>query len=249
MDKRDLAHLPPLQGCLYCHAERATVLSERRKVLGLGSDFPTLKCEQCHAVASLHVDPDFPENWRIRYRRVDSSSRYYYVAIYLGQAGWLSAQDALRISTNGYVQRARVAQTKAGDLTWLQPATLRPPPPMMMSHEQTYLNLRAVTLHETPAQGFLVRPEQGAVLDSGKLYITDHKLHLLGQRRDWSHDLQDIEQIEYDAKSWTIYVNSEHEQRPQHYRGMNNPEQLDAQLIAAVVEALLNEQDVSEGIR
>lgn len=243
MDHTELEQLPPLRGCLYCHSEDSIVFSEGRKMFGFGNDLPSLRCERCHAVAQLDVDPVFPDQWRIRYRRVDNSSRYYYVAVRLGQAGWLSADEALRISTNGYVQRARVAQTRAGDLSWLKPASLRPPPPMMSPREQTYLNLRAVTLQETPAQGFLTRPEQGTVLDSGKFYVTDRKVHLLGQRRDWSHDLQAIERVEYDQKSWTVFLHGV--EQPQHYRGVNAADQLDAQLITAVVEALLQQLDIA----
>ncbi len=228
----DLQYLPPLQGCLYCHAEGTTTLLPGRKLFGFGSDIPTLKCERCHAVASLDINLDDPNDWRIRYRRVDHSSRYYYVSIYLGKAGWLSAYEALTASRNGYAQRARVAQTKAGDLSWLRPGSLRPSPPTMDPEEQVYLTLRAVTLQETPPSGFLVRPDQGTVLDSGKFYVTGERLHLLGQRHDWSHDLADVQKIEYDGKAWLVYLDG------QHYRGLNVAEQYDAQLVATVIEEL-----------
>ncbi|MBN1566087.1 MAG: hypothetical protein JXA10_19770 [Anaerolineae bacterium] len=209
------------------------MLRPGRKLLGFGSDLPMLKCEHCRAVAFLDVDPDYPDSWRILYRRFDQSPRYYYVALYLGQAGWLSANEALTASTNGYVQRARLAQTRSGDLTWLRPGSLRPPPPMMTPDEKVYLTLRAVTLQETPPPGFLVRPDHGTVLDSGKLYITDQKLHLLGQRHDWSYDLTDIQDIKHDDKAWLIYLADQH-----HVRGLNVADQFDAQLITAVVKAL-----------
>lgn len=237
------ANLPPLQGCLYCHAEGTTTLMPPRKFFGFGSDFLTLKCERCHAVATLDVDPDYPDDWHIRYRRVDHAPRYYYVLIHLGKAGWLSAEEALAASTSGYIQRARVAQTKAGDLSWLKPVSLRPPPPMMSPDEQVYLTLRAVTLQETPPPGFLVRADQGAVLDSGKFYVTDGRLHLLGQRRDWSHDLAAVHRVTYDKKSWTVYLDGEDHR---HYRGLNVADQFDAQLIATVIETLVHVEPTHE---
>ncbi len=85
-----------------------------------------------------------------------------------------------------------LAQTKAGDLAWLQPASLNPPLPSWAPMNESILTLKAVTLHETPPPGLLVRADHGAVLDSGKFYVTDQKLYLLGQRRDWSHALEDI---------------------------------------------------------
>jgi hypothetical protein len=226
-------HLPPLQGCLYCHTQGTTTLHPGRKLLGFGSDLPTIKCEHCHAIALFDVDLDHPGDWRIQYRRTDHSARYYYVSIYLGKAGWLSADEAIAASRNGYVQRARIAQTNAGDLAWLKPGSLRPPPPMMRPDEKVYLALRAVTLQETPPPGFLVRPDHGTVLDSGKLYVTDQKLHLLGQRHDWSHDLADVQRVEYDDKAWIVQLEDQH-----HYRGLNMAEQFDAQLIAAIINAL-----------
>lgn len=228
--------IPPLQGCLYCHSEGTTTLVEGRTLFGFGNHFPILRCGNCNSTALLDYNPEDAEHWRIRYRRVNPSARYYYVAIHLGRAGWLSAQQALVISTNGYAQRARVRQTQAGDLAWLQPAPLRPPPPLMSTEEVVYLTLKAVSLQEAPPSGFLVRPDQGTVLDTGKLYVTDQKLHLLGQRRDWSHRLTDIQKIAYDGKSWTIVLNTLGQ--PQQYRGLNATDQLDAQLIAAIVETL-----------
>lgn len=228
-------HLPPLQGCLYCHSEGTTVLTEGRRILGFGSPFPILKCGHCGSTAFLDYDAGSPDAWRIRYRRVNRTPRYYYAAIYLGRAGWLSARDALNVSTNAYAQRMRVAQTKAGDLTWLQPDASGSVPFLMAEDEKVYLTLKGVTLQSTPP-GILVRAAQGAVLDSGKFYLTDQNLRLLGQRRDWLHSLEDIEKVEYDDKSWIVYLDTP--EGFQHYRGVNSTDQLDAQLIAAVIETL-----------
>jgi hypothetical protein len=232
--------LPPLRGCLYCHSEGTTTLSDGRKLLGFGSDFPRLKCSHCSSVALLDYDAGYPEDWQIRYRRVNHAARYYYVALYLGRAGWLSADEALEISTDGYVQRMRVAQAKAGDLAWLR--TAHSALPSMSASEKVYLTLKAVTLQATPPPGIFVHSEQGAILDSGKFYVTDQKLHLLGQRRNWSHALADVWKIDYDDKFWTIYFDTAGQS--QHYRGSNAADQLDAQLVAAVVEALWRENSM-----
>jgi hypothetical protein len=205
----------------------------------LGSPFPLLRCTHCNSTALFDYDVSHPDGWRICYRRVNRAPRYYYVSIYLGRAGWLSARKALTISTNGYAQRKRVVQAKAGDLTWLHPDFLSPPLPPMGTAEKVYLSLKAVTLQEIPPPGIFARFGQETLLDSGKLYITDQKLYLLGQRRDWSHVVDDISQIDYNEKFWFIYLDVQGQ--PQRLRGANAADQLDAQLVAAVVETLWRE--------
>ncbi len=236
MDDDRQGLIPPLQGCLYCHAEGTTALHRPRKLLGFGNDYPLLKCSRCGSTALLDYTPAEPSAWRIRYKHVNTAPRYYYVALHLGRAGWLSAEDALAVSTDGFVQRRRVQQARAGELAWLRPAPLQPPPPLMQPDEAVYLTLRGVTLQEALPVGFLVRAESGAVLDSGKFYVTGQRLHLLGQRRDWSHTLEAIWRVEYDEQGWTLHLRTP--ERPLQYRGLNIPDQFDAQLVAAVIEAL-----------
>ena len=84
-----------------------------------------------------------------------------------------------------------------------------------------------------PVVSILSRVSPVAVLDSGKLFVTDQKLHLLGQRKDWSHTLGSIQRTGYDDYSWMIRLNSEGQ--PQQYRGVQVPEQMDAQLVAVVI--------------
>lgn len=211
-------------------------LSESRKFLGFGSDYPTLRCSHCDSVAFLDYDPHDAHNWRIRYRRVNRDPLYYYVSIYLGKAGWLSAKDALAASTNGYIQRQRVQQVWDGVLDWLQPAPLNPPLSSMNPAERVFLTLRAVTLQQAPPPGILVRPDDGAVLDSGKFYVTDQRLHLLGQRRNWWHDLVMVHRVDYDDRSWSVEVDAP--EQPLLFRGTNAPDQYDAQLVATVVGKL-----------
>ncbi|MBN1201381.1 MAG: hypothetical protein JXJ20_05940 [Anaerolineae bacterium] len=238
-----VASLPPLQGCLYCHAEGATALAEGRKILGFGGNFPILKCSHCGSIAQLDTDAPASGGWRIRYRHVNRASQYYYVAIRLGKAGWLSAQEALAISTDGYAQRVRVHQTKEGDFLWLHPARLSPPPPFMNADEKVYMTLKAVTCRETPPRTLFWRPDRGPVLDSGKLYVTDQNLYLLGQRRDWSNDLEDICDVEYEDTSWTIFLETPGQLR--HYHGANVTDQLDPQLVATVIESLQAKTETS----
>ena len=118
MDDADaLALLPPLQGCLYCHAEGTTTLLPSRQFLGLGSEYATLKCSQCGSTAWLDVDESDLDDWRIRYRRTNHDPRYYYVAIHYGKHGWLDASDALEISPSGplYGRKTRLAHERPGD--------------------------------------------------------------------------------------------------------------------------------------
>jgi hypothetical protein len=93
---------PPLKGCLYCHAEGSTRLGESRQLLGLGASVPVITCSSCGSVAQYEAG-ERSEDWRVRYRNVNKAPRYYYVMIHLGQAGWLSAEEALEASRRGLV--------------------------------------------------------------------------------------------------------------------------------------------------
>ncbi len=237
----DMASLPPLQGCLYCHSEGTITRSEPRRFLGFGDVYPQLKCSACGAVALFDLTDG---DWRIRYKRFSRAASFYYVALHLGAAGWLSSGDALDISTEGFVQRKRVEQAKVGKLSWLQAAPLLPPPPLMTPEEKVFLSLRGVAYQQSALPGFWARSDQAEVLDTGTFYVTDYKLHLLGQRRDWSHRLSDIRKVAYDHRSWTIYLNTAGS--AEFYRGMALASQMDPQLFSAVVEALWHMKVVGE---
>jgi len=211
-------------------------LSESRKLLGivgLGSSLPTLTCTECHSVALFDAGSD-SESWRIKYKSVNRSPRFYYVLIHLGQAGWLAADQALEISLNGYVQRQRIQQVQRGDFSWLRLYTLESPPPLMSHDEVIYLSAEEATFQQTPRSTGVLTQGDETVLDSGKFYVTDYKLHLLGQRRDWAHRLSDIQRVEHTDQYWRIYVG----ETGQHYQGMNSFNQMDAQLFATVVKSL-----------
>lgn len=221
----------PLQGCLYCHAEGTTTLTEGRKILGLGSGLPVLTCSNCGSVAFFEQENG---TWRIRYKNVNKSPRFYYVMLYLGKAGWLTADQAVEMSRNGFVQRQRVLQTQRGDFSWLHPAPLEPPPPLMSPDENVYLRVNPVTFQQSTRAGSVLGQGEENVLDSGRFYVTNRKLHLLGHRRDWSHKLSEIKKIEHTDREWRIYVG----ESDQYYQADNFPDQIDAQLFTTVVKMI-----------
>jgi hypothetical protein len=228
----------PLRGCLYCHAEGTTTLGEIRRRFGLGAPTPTLTCSSCGAVADFEIGNGSPDSWRIRYRSVNKAARFYYAMVHLGRGSWLDAETALHESLIGFVQRHRLQQTQHGDLLWLRPAPLAPAPPLMSPDEIVYVTLNPASLKQNSrgARSPAGRPSgrtDDTVQDSGRLYLTDHKLHLLGHRRDWSHKLTDIARVEYTDQHWRVYLGG-----GQYYQGENLPNQLDAQLFCAVVKAL-----------
>lgn len=234
MTETEVVEIPaPLQGCLYCHTEGSITLSEGRKILGFGSGLPTLTCNSCGSVALFEAGPD-PDSWRIRYKSVNKAPRFYYVMLYLGKAGWLTAEQALEASRNGYVQRQRIQQAQRGDFSWLHPAPLNPPPPLMSHDENVYATVNPVTFQQAMRAGSVLAQGEENVLDSGRFYLTDKKLHLLGHRRDWSHKLTDVQRIEHNDEYWRVYVG----ESEQHYQGTNLPDQIDAQLFTTIIKML-----------
>ena len=230
----DTVQIPaPLQGCLYCHTEGSITLTEGRKILGIGSGLPTLTCSSCGSIA-LFEPGDDNDAWRIRYKSVNKSPRFYYVMLYLGRAGWLSAEEAVELSRKGFVQRQRVQQAQRGDFSWLHPTPLDPPPPLMSHDENVYLTMNPVTFQQAMRAGSVLAQGEENVLDSGRFYVTDRKLHLLGHRRDWSHKLSDVQRVEHNDQYWRVYVG----ESEQHYQGVNLPDQIDAQLFTTVVKML-----------
>lgn len=230
-----LASLPPVQGCLFCHSEGAVSIESGRSRLVRSDSFPVIKCSHCGAVAELDALPERDE-WRIRYRKVSHADRYYYVAQQFGGGEWLDQGAALQISTNGYVQRQRVRQTAEGDLSWLAPLALDPLPPFIDPGETVWLELRGVTLARVAPQTWIFRSGQSEIIDSGKLYGTDLKLHLLGQRRDWSIAWLDVLGSSYDAGMWQIRV--EGDDQPRVLSAQHASNEMDPQLITAIVEHL-----------
>lgn len=227
---------PPLQGCLFCHTEQSTFLVEGRRLFGMGNNYPVLRCSHCGSAALFDDGGDEPDRWRIHYRRVNRADAYYYVADRLGKAGWLSARDALRISQDGFVQRKRVQQAHLGDLDWLQPAPMNPPPPFVETDEVLFLALRAVSYQEGSLPGLWSRFGPRTVLDSGKFYVTDRSLHLMGQRKTWSHSLAEVQRVVFNHRMWLVDIAAG--SQIYQYQGANLTDQYDPQLVAAVIRSL-----------
>jgi hypothetical protein len=224
--------LPPLVGCLVCHSEGTTSLLEGRRILGFGSEFPLLECTRCQSTALLDWAEDRPEYWRIKYRKIPS--QYSFAVQGFGHE-WLESEQALEISTQVYIHRKRLDQTHSGDLSWLKPTRLMPPPPLMSPIEWVYLEIPSISYCETRQTGLLSRNKDANILDTGKFYVTDSKIHLLGQRRDRSHRLTDIQRLEFAGQSWYVHIDGE---SPHHYHGYSQDGILDAELIIAVITTL-----------
>jgi hypothetical protein len=234
-DRDDLP--PPLLGCLFCHVEGGMSLNEPRKILGIGGNFPILTCSHCGSTALFDFgDIEADTRWRIRYRRFNQERHYYYAGLYLGKGGWLDADDAIDISTRAYIQRQRVRQSRQGDLYWLKPAPLSPPPPLMNPHENVYMAFQHVTYYQGQPNRFSAQANANS-LDSGSFFVTDAKIHLLGHRRDWSYSLSEIESVEYNQRAWVIHLRTS-SGVPEYFSGENHPSELDAQLVAAVLQSL-----------
>ncbi|HLA43843.1 MAG TPA: hypothetical protein VJZ27_10425 [Aggregatilineales bacterium] len=218
---------------------------------GFGSRYPVIVCSHCGATALLNWNEEAQhDRWRIKYKKVPSEPPYTCASLRFRSAGWLDADAALDISAGVFVQRQRLQQIAAGDFGWLKPGKLKPPPPLMSAEETVYLALKPASYCETAVSrfAFIEKLEQTlpllsafsgqhVVLDTGTLYVTDAKIHLLGQQRDRSHRLLDIRRADFRGDVWRIHVDSgEH---PHHYQGFSQVEGvLDAELIVAIVGSL-----------
>jgi hypothetical protein len=61
---------------------------------------------------------------------------------------------------------------------------------------------------------------------------------LLGHRRDWSHKLSDIQEVEHTEQHWRIHVGTSQ----QYYQGDNLSDQMDAQLFASIIKTLWKQE-------
>jgi len=225
----------PLIGCLVCHQEGTIELvSPSQRVLNIGDNYPRLICQSCQSVAIFDGDEDDGDiQWRIRYKTVgDSSVTYDYAKRKLKPSLWHQDDDALELSRDIYTQRYRIQQLQNKDFEWLRPETLNPPPPLMRPDETVYLTLKSVSYcEEQPTQLGLFKkaPE---ILDTGICYITDSKVHLLGQRRDRSHKLSEI-QAEYKDDIWYARIAD----NSLYYTGFSQSK-LDAEVIVTIFKVL-----------
>jgi hypothetical protein len=226
----------PLLGCLICHAENTLTLTESRQLLP-GGKYPLLVCSKCESTARFDANPDNPDDWRIRYNKISSDILYNFARYSFKRRGWLHSEEALSLSTDVYIQRQRLNQVTEGDLSWLKPGRLSPPPPLMSAREVVYLALKPVTYYETGKTRIPGMGRRDVELDTGTLYATGTKLHLLGQRRDRSHRLTEVRDVQYRGGMWTIHTVAG--EQPHHYQGLANSGSLDAELIAAVIDLLV----------
>lgn len=233
-DQHPTDELPaPLLGCLFCHAAGTIIQSEGRRFFGIGEALPTLTCNNCGGVAVLEIG-EHSEDWRIRYRKYSRERDYHFAVQHLGKGGWLEAEDALEISRQAYVQRHRVMQARQGDLKWLKPVELSPPPPIVSQDETIYLHFRYATLRQGQGGRFIRQDDN--IVDTGAFYITDQNIHLLGQKRNWSHPLNHIRKVDFNGDAWLIYL--ENDEIEEYFRGDSEPDIMDAQLITTIVQAL-----------
>jgi hypothetical protein len=224
----------PLLGCLICHAENTLTLTESRQFLSPpGGKFPLLVCGNCQSIALFDGNAENPDEWRIRYRKISKDVVYNYARYQFGRRRWLDSEEALELSTDVYVQRQRMNQVLDGDLSWLKPGRLSPPPPLMSAREVVYLALKPVTYCETGSSRIPGFGRRDVELDTGTLYVTDTKLHLLGQRRDRSHRLTEVHRVQYKGGMWMVHTVAHH------YQGLALSGSLDAELIAAVIDVLV----------
>lgn len=231
------AKAAPLLGCLYCGTEGTITADETGR---------RLTCSACGAIAKFEPGAD-SDHWRVNYQKVSHAPRFYFVMNTLGKAGWLDDDHALELGRLGFLARHRLQQTQRGELGWLQPRKMASPPPLMSPAETVYLIADSVGLyHSGKSNGrglaALFGRGGGELQDTGRFYLTDLKLHLLGKARDWSHKLStDIQRVEHTDKYWRVYLTD----GSQFYQGENQPtqpEQPDAQLFASVVKALWKQE-------
>jgi hypothetical protein len=178
-------------------------------------------------------------DWRIRYQSISPDSLYHHARLRFGQTGWLASDEALDLSTAVYVHRQRLFQVTTGDLTWLKPRRLDPPPPLMKADEEVYLTLKATTFGELiPSRLPTLLADKVTSLDTGTFYLTDQKIHLLGQRRDRSHRLSEIRQASFKGDLWRVELSGVGQDNHL-YQGMGLADPLDAQLIVAIIQQLV----------
>jgi hypothetical protein len=142
------------------------------------------------------------------------------------------------LSLQCYYQRQRLHQCEAGDLSWLAATRLSPPPPLMSPDEIVFLTLKPATYRErVPTR---LRPQRHLILDSGTFYVTNTKVHLLGQRRDRSHRLSEVAEVSFHANTWQIHLTDQ----PHFYQGEGQVGVMDAELISAILKAMLKQRGI-----
>ncbi len=218
---------PPLIGCLVCHTEGTiTEFSPQR---WWRSTFPLLKCSHCGSAAYFDASP---EQWRIQYKHINSAPHYHYAAYLFRQKRWINEEEALEFSRQAYIQRHRLQQVEAGNLTWLTPIVLTEAIETIHSDEEALLNIKGCQLGRR-----ITAEEQNnttiAPVDSGTLVVTNRRLHFWGQERPWIYEWNAIRSATYKNNTWTLEFNDTH-----FIEHLADQDRLDAQLFVAVINSL-----------
>ncbi len=215
----------PLLGCLYCHAEGTITELQPRPLFG--ADFPRLVCSRCRSVALFDEDRERGQ-WRINYQRYNRDKRYFFAALCLGGVEWLSADEAVDLSTKSYIQRERVQQAKRGQLSWLKPqASL---PPSISPTEQLFLSAKQVELYDK---------QRSIAVDSGALYITNAGLHLLGAAQQWAFDYNEVSATDFAESGWDIQLITNEQEYNIHCK--YREDEMDPQLTIVILRTLMQQ--------
>lgn len=220
---------PPLVGCLYCHTEGTiTEFTSRRFAR---ASYPRLVCSNCGSVALY--DAGEADHWRISYQRVNHDARYFYAAYVFESAAWLDDDRAIDLSRDAYIQRRRVEQVKSGQLNWLQPELPDDIRPSRLSpDEQILAFVERCGLKRKIEADPDTAPSTHDV-DQGPLFLTNRKMHLLGQQREWVYEYAAVINTHFEQLLWRITFSDAH-----FIEHNATPKELDPQLLTAVVETL-----------
>jgi hypothetical protein len=218
---------PPLIACLYCHTEGT--ITEHLPQFWQRSKFPRLMCEFCGSIAEFDNMPD-ARSWRIRYVKCSNDAPYYYAHLVFEAADWLSEDEAIDLSTDAYVQRRRNEQVRVGQLAWLQPTLPDNRPASLTPDEHTLAYFEKVALHRQ------VTTDEGETIhdvDQGALFLTDRKLHIHGQQRDWSYEYGAVVKVHYDTTTWHVSFSDNH-----FIKHTVQPGEINAQITCSLIEVL-----------
>lgn len=215
---------PPLIGCLVCHTEGTiTEFSPQR---WWRSALPLLRCSHCGSTARFDIDPT--GQWRVQYQHMNPAPHYHYAAYLLGQSKWLKEDTALDYSRDAYIQRHRLQQVEAGNISWLTPIGLMNVAVTLDEAEKPLLQIAETKL------GRRVEDDKSTTaVDFGTLIITDRRLHLVGQERPWIYEWNAVSRANYKANTWTLDFSDTH--FIEHQADMDS---IDAQLLVGVINHL-----------
>lgn len=216
---------PPLIGCLICHNEGTITEVSPQRWWRVG--LPVIRCSHCGAVARF--DASNEQSWRIQYQRLNSAPHYHHAAYLFRDAKWINEDDALDYSRDAYIQRHRLQQVEAGNISWLSPITFDDLPTTFDTAEKTFLTIKDAKLKRRVEDDDATSPQ----VDFGLLIITDRRLHIVGQERTWVYEWNAIASTNFTGNVWTLDFTDTH-----FIEHQADEDQLDAQLFIAVINHL-----------